>query len=96
MGARLLPQSSTNLSEGADRVGGQLRGDKECPFSGVTKSGRARRKVPESVQWMKMPESVQWRKAPESVQWRKVPENVQWRKVPESDAQSVPIRLTGR
>ena len=22
---------------GADRVGGQLRGDKECPFSGVTK-----------------------------------------------------------
>ena len=28
-----------NLSEGADRVGGQLRGDKECPFSGVTKSG---------------------------------------------------------
>ena len=25
-----------NLSEGADRVGGQLRGDKECPFSGVT------------------------------------------------------------
>ena len=28
-----------NLSEGADRVGEQLRGDKECPFSGVTKSG---------------------------------------------------------
>ena len=28
-----------NLSEGADRVGGQLRGDKECPFSDVT-SGR--------------------------------------------------------
>ena len=37
-----------SLSEGADRVGGQLRGDKECPFSGVTKSGRAWRKVPES------------------------------------------------
>ena len=36
------------ISEGADRVGGQLRGDKECPFSGVTKSGRVRRKVPES------------------------------------------------
>ena len=36
------------LSEGADRVGGQLRGDKECPFSGVTKSGRVWRKVPES------------------------------------------------
>ena len=28
-----------NLSEGADHVGGQLHGDKECPFSGVTKSG---------------------------------------------------------
>ena len=42
LGARLLPQSyqHPNLSEGADRVGGQLRGDKECPFSGVTKSGR--------------------------------------------------------
>ena len=37
-----------NLSEGAGRVGGQLRGDKECPFSGVTKSGRVWRKVPES------------------------------------------------
>ena len=23
-----------NLSEGADRAGGQLRGDKECPFCG--------------------------------------------------------------
>ena len=33
-----------NLSEGA----GQVRGDKECPFSGVTKSGRVWRKVPES------------------------------------------------
>ena len=33
-----------------DRVGGQLRGDKEYPrpFSGVTKSGRVWRKVPES------------------------------------------------
>ena len=29
------------------RVGGQLRGDKECPFSGVPKSGRVWRKVPE-------------------------------------------------
>ena len=37
-----------NLSEGVDRVGGQLRGDKECPFSGVTKSGRVWRKVPKS------------------------------------------------
>ena len=49
MGARLLPQSYQypNLSEGADRVGGQLRGDK-CPFSGVIKSGGVWRKVPES------------------------------------------------
>ena len=37
-----------NLSEGADRVAGQMRGDKECPFSGVTKYGRVWRKVPES------------------------------------------------
>ena len=37
-----------NLSEGTDRVGGQLHGDKECPFSGITKSGRVWRKVPES------------------------------------------------
>ena len=50
MGARLIPQSYQypNLSEGVDRLGGQLRGDKECPFSGVTKSGRVWRKVPES------------------------------------------------
>ena len=40
--------STPNLSEGADRVGGQLRGDEECPFSGVTKSGKVWRKVPES------------------------------------------------
>ena len=46
----LLPQSYQypNLSECADRVAGQLRGDKECPFSGVTKSGRVWRKVLES------------------------------------------------
>ena len=37
-----------NLSEGADRVAGQLRGGKDCPSSGVTKSGRVWRKVPES------------------------------------------------
>ena len=40
-----------------DRVAGQLRGDKECPFSGVTKSGRVWRKVPENgarsvVHWL--------------------------------------------
>ena len=53
LGARLLPQSYQypNLSEDADRVGGQLRGDKECPFSGVTKSGSVWRKVPESDAW---------------------------------------------
>ena len=34
--------------EGGDRAGGQLPGDKECPFSGVTKSGRVLKKVPES------------------------------------------------
>ena len=50
LGARLLPQSYQypNLLEGADRVGGQMRGDKECPFSDVTKSGRVWRKVPEN------------------------------------------------
>ena len=37
-----------NLLEGTDRVDGQLHGDKECPFSGITKSGRVWRKVPES------------------------------------------------
>ena len=50
LGARWLPQSYRypNVLEGVDRVGGQLRGDKEGPFSGVTKSGRVWRKVPES------------------------------------------------
>ena len=47
LGARLLPQSY-QFSEGADCVGGQLHGGKECPFSGVTKSGRVWRKMPES------------------------------------------------
>ena len=49
LSARLLPQAYQypNLSESADRVAGQpLCGDKECPFSGVTKSGRVWRKVP--------------------------------------------------
>ena len=40
--------STQILSEGADCVGGQLHGDKEYPFSGVTKSGRVWMKVPES------------------------------------------------
>ena len=53
LGTRLLPQSYQypNLSEGADRISGQLRGDKECPFSGVTKHGRVWRKVLESDAW---------------------------------------------
>ena len=38
--------STQTFLEGADSVGGQLRGDKECPFSGVTSSGRVWRKVP--------------------------------------------------
>ena len=37
-----------NLSERANSVGGQLHGDKECPFSDVTNSGRVWRNVPES------------------------------------------------
>ena len=32
----MLPQFP-NLSDGADSVGGQMRGDKECPFSGARK-----------------------------------------------------------
>ena len=50
LGARLLLQSYQypNLSVGTDCFGGQLRGDKECPFSGVTKSDRVWRKVPVS------------------------------------------------
>ena len=50
LGARLLQQyyQYPNLSEGADRFGGQLRGDKECPFCSVIKSGRVWSKVKES------------------------------------------------
>ena len=50
LGARLFPQSYQypNLLEGTDHVGGQLHGDKEGPFSSVTKSGRVWRKVPVS------------------------------------------------
>ena len=50
MFARLLLQSyqNPNLSEGTDHVSGQPCGDKECHFSGITKSGRVQRKVPKS------------------------------------------------
>ena len=37
----------SHISTGTFRVAGQLRGDKECPFSDVTKSGRVWKKVPE-------------------------------------------------
>ena len=36
------------LLEGTDSMGGQLHGNKECPFRGVTSSGRVWRKVLES------------------------------------------------
>jgi len=36
---------------GANSVGGQLHGAKECPFSDVTKSGRVWRRVPENNTW---------------------------------------------
>ena len=39
------------VGKGPDSVGRQLHGDKECPFSGVTNSGRVWRKVPESGAW---------------------------------------------
>ena len=45
LGTRLLP----DLLEGADHVGRQLCRDKECPFSGVTKSGRVWRRVPKAM-----------------------------------------------
>ena len=48
--------SSRTFPEGADHIGGQLRGIKECPFNGITKSGRVWRKVPESDA-----RSVPWR-----------------------------------
>ena len=50
LGTKLLPQSYQylNLLEGTDLITGQLHRDKECPFSGVTMSGRVWRKVPES------------------------------------------------
>ena len=42
---------SAELLEGADSVGGQLHGSKECPFSGVTSSGRVWRKVLQGDAW---------------------------------------------
>ena len=48
LGCFLQSYEYPKLSEGSDCVDGQLRGDEECLFSGVTKSGRVWRKVPES------------------------------------------------
>ena len=50
LGARLLLQSYQypNLSEGADRVGGQLRGDKRVSLQWRNQIGRVWRKVSES------------------------------------------------
>ena len=36
----------------------QLRGNKECPFSGVTKSGRVWKNVPESVVYDILPSTT--------------------------------------
>ena len=49
----LLPQSYSypKLSEGTDSVGGQPHGDKECPFRGVTSSGRVWEKELKSDAW---------------------------------------------
>ena len=78
--AMLLPQSYLypNLSEGADRAGGQLREDKECPFSGVTSSSRVWRQVPESDA-----RSVEGPFSGVTISGRV------WRQVPESDVRSV-------
>ena len=63
----LLPQSFwySDLSEGADCVCWQVRGDKECPFSGVTISGRVWRMVPEtdvrSVHWLMPSRGTLWK-----------------------------------
>ena len=56
-----------NLSEGADRVGEQLRGDKECPFSGVTNLAEFGGRHRKAKLWRKVPESdapsVHWKHA---------------------------------
>ena len=75
-----LPQSYQypDLLEGADCVGGQLHGDKECPSSGVTSFGRVGRNGPKSDA----------RSVPESAARNVLKSDA--RSVPESDARSVP------
>ena len=43
-----LTDYDPDLQEDAGSVGGQIRLDEECPFSGVTCSGRVRKKVLDS------------------------------------------------
>ena len=43
-----LTDYDPDLQEGADSVGGQIGGDKEFPFSGVTSSGRVWKEVLDS------------------------------------------------
>ena len=70
--------STVSLSEGADSVGGQLRGDKACLFSGVTSFGRV---------WLKVRKSgTQCGECTFSVV---TSSGRIWTKVPESDARSV-------
>ena len=80
LGARLLPQSYQypHLSEGADRVGGQLRGDKECPFCGVTN--------PSLISLMV---SVDVKHHVYLLTYCVTKSGRVWRKVPESDARSL-------
>ena len=69
-------------------IGGQLRGDKELgPFSGVTKSGRVWRKMPES-EAQSVEEDAGKRCSECGGRCRKAVLGV-WRKMPESDARSV-------
>ena len=53
--------STQTILEGPDRIGGQLRGDKECPFSDITKSGRVWRKVLESARCSECGSVDRWR-----------------------------------
>ena len=66
-------------------VAGQLRGDKECPFNGVTNSGRVWRKVPESDARSQTPSTGLRHPSFSGV----TKSGRVWSKVPESDARSV-------
>ena len=85
----MLPQSYQypNLSEGTDSVGGQLRENKVCPFSGVTSSGRVGRMVPESDAGS-LEDGAGKRRWEFGGRCRKATLGV-WRTVPERDAGSL-------